>query len=144
MHRPDNVLVRIHQRGTEVECKAAMLARPDPKRSGRTSDIGCWMTLASSGPAVTKRMAAGPRSSSAGVAGARMAPKHHLPEATARPSTRSSARRAMTGILAAQSAEMRANGCGAMGSRSIRRRPSTRPSTAAKGSRGRTVTWSQV
>ena len=35
-----------------------------PRRSGRTSDSACWTTPASSGPAATKRTAAGPRSSS--------------------------------------------------------------------------------
>ena len=127
-----------------------------PRRSGRWSDSGYSTIPASSGPAATKRTAAGPRSSSrrggAGSLsesgcpdGAETPPNARLGRRPQGPPKELGKARAMANILAAQSAEMRAkaetmmqqadrllcdswtNECGPTANRSIRRRPSTRP-----------------
>src|ERR1700730_11506740 len=90
---------------------------PDPRPSGKTWASGSRMTPARTGPAVTKRTAAGRRSSSAGAPrrltlDARMAPKHHptpLSGGDRKALNKELGKaRAMTNILAAQSVEMRA------------------------------------
>jgi hypothetical protein len=91
------------------------------RRSGRSSDSDYWTIPASNGPVGTKRTAAGPRSSSrrhrrsvAQLLDVRMAPKHHptpLSGGDRKALNKELGKaRAMTGILAAQSAEMRGQG----------------------------------